>query len=88
MTNSPTKIAIITGASGGIGRSVALRLARDGFAVVVNYAGNAVKAEGVVKEIKSADGTPSPCRPMLRTPPTWSVSLKRPWTLSTGLTWS
>jgi len=40
MTSSPTKIAIITGASGGIGRAVALRLARDGFAVVVNYAGN------------------------------------------------
>ena len=56
MTSSPTKIAIITGASGGIGRSVALRLARDGFAVVVNYAGNAAKAEGVVNEIESAGG--------------------------------
>ena len=56
MTSSPTKIAIITGASGGIGRSVALRLARDGFAVVVNYAGNSVKAAGVIEEIKSAGG--------------------------------
>ncbi len=53
MTNFPTKTAIITGASGGIGRAVALRLARDGFAVVVNYAGNTAKAEGVVNEIKS-----------------------------------
>jgi len=56
MTNSSTKTGIITGASGGIGRAVALRLARDGFAVVVNYAGNGAKAEGVVNEIKSTSG--------------------------------
>ena len=56
MTNTSTRTAIITGASGGIGRAVALRLARDGFGVVVNYAGNAAKAEGVVNEIKSAGG--------------------------------
>jgi 3-oxoacyl-[acyl-carrier protein] reductase len=56
MTNTSTRTAIITGASGGIGRAVTLRLARDGFAVVVNYAGNAAKAEGVVNEIKSAGG--------------------------------
>ena len=56
MTDSSTKTALITGASGGIGRAVALRLARDGFAVIVNYAGNAAKAEGVVNEITSAGG--------------------------------
>src|SRR6478672_3876191 len=56
MTNTLTRTAIITGASGGIGRAIALRLARDGFAVVVNYAGNAAKAEGVINEIKSAGG--------------------------------
>jgi 3-oxoacyl-[acyl-carrier protein] reductase len=56
MTSSPTKTALITGASGGIGRSVALRLARDGFAVVVNYAGSTAKAEAVVHELKSAGG--------------------------------
>src|SRR5262250_1563746 len=50
------KVAIVTGGSGGIGRAVALRLARDGFAVVVNYAGNAAKAEKIVEEIKSAGG--------------------------------
>jgi 3-oxoacyl-[acyl-carrier protein] reductase len=55
MTSSSIKTAIITGASGGIGRAVALRLAKDGFAVVVNYAGNAAKAEGVVAEIKAND---------------------------------
>jgi 3-oxoacyl-[acyl-carrier protein] reductase len=53
---STTKSAIVTGASRGIGRAVATRLARDGFAVVVNYAGNAVKAEEVVAEIKAAGG--------------------------------
>ena len=45
---------IITGASRGIGRAVATRLARDGFAVVVNYAGNAAKAKEVVAEIQAA----------------------------------
>ncbi len=47
-----SKCAIVTGASRGIGREVAKRLARDGFAVAVNYAGNAAKAEEVVAEIK------------------------------------
>jgi 3-oxoacyl-[acyl-carrier protein] reductase len=49
-------IAIINGASGGIGRAVARRLARDGFAVVVNYAGHASKAEETVAEIVASGG--------------------------------
>ena len=56
MTSSPTKTALITGASGGIGRAIALQLARHGFAVVVNYAGNTAKAAGVVHEITLAAG--------------------------------
>ena len=56
MTNTSTKIAIVTGASRGIGRSVAKRLGRDGFAVVVNYAGNAAQAGETVEEIKAAGG--------------------------------
>jgi 3-oxoacyl-[acyl-carrier protein] reductase len=50
------KTAIVTGASRGIGRSIAKRLATDGFSVVVNYAGNAKEAEEAVNEIKSAGG--------------------------------
>jgi 3-oxoacyl-[acyl-carrier protein] reductase len=56
MTHTSTKkqSAIVTGASRGIGRAVATKLARDGFAVAVNYAGNAAKADEVVAEIKAA----------------------------------
>jgi 3-oxoacyl-[acyl-carrier protein] reductase len=56
MARELTKSVIVTGASRGIGRAVAIRLARDGFAVVVNYAGNATKADEVVDEIKTAGG--------------------------------
>src|SRR5215212_8145325 len=50
------RVALITGGSGGIGRVVSLRLARDGFAVALNYAGNSQKAEEVAGEIRSTDG--------------------------------
>ena len=51
-----TRTAIVTGGSGGIGRAVSERLAADGTAVVVHYAGNASRAEETVQAIRAAGG--------------------------------
>lgn len=48
-----TKTALVTGASRGIGKKIALQLGEEGYNVVVNYAGNKEKAEEVVSEIKT-----------------------------------
>ena len=50
------KIALVTGASRGIGRQVALTLGAKGATAIVNYNGSAAKAEEVVKEIEAAGG--------------------------------
>jgi 3-oxoacyl-[acyl-carrier protein] reductase len=51
-----TRTAIVTGASGGIGRGIAERLAKDGFSVVAQYAGNSATAEEIVKSIEASGG--------------------------------
>lgn len=56
MSTQPSKVAIVTGASRGIGAAIAQRLARDGFSVVVNYAGDTKSAESLIKQIEGTGG--------------------------------
>ena len=51
------QVAIVTGSSRGIGAAIAQRLAKEGYAVIVNYAGNAAEAQGVVAAIEGAGGS-------------------------------
>lgn len=50
------KVAVVTGASRGIGRAIALKLAEEGAKVVVNYSGSQAKAEEVVAKIQESGG--------------------------------
>ncbi|WP_339416009.1 MULTISPECIES: SDR family oxidoreductase [unclassified Pseudomonas] len=56
MTDNSLKTALVTGGSRGIGQCIAMRLAADGFAVVVNFAHNTAKAEETVAAIQSVGG--------------------------------
>ncbi|MCI4010830.1 SDR family oxidoreductase [Brevibacterium sp. ZH18] len=56
MANTQDRVAIVTGGSGGIGRTSAERLAADGLAVVVHYAGNKDRADDTVAGIISKGG--------------------------------
>ena len=51
------KYALITGASRGLGKAIALRLAKDGFAVLINYQSNREAAEDTLKQVQDNGGT-------------------------------
>ena len=51
------KYALITGASRGLGKAIAIRLAKDGFAVIINYQSNREAAEDTLKQVQEAGGT-------------------------------
>ncbi|SDS59788.1 3-oxoacyl-[acyl-carrier protein] reductase [Halopseudomonas sabulinigri] len=54
MSNQQQKVALVTGASRGIGAEIARRLAADGFAVAINYANSAAEANKLVSELQGA----------------------------------
>lgn len=56
MEKTERRVALVTGASRGIGRAIAKRLAQDGIFVIINYCGSREKAEGLLEEIKSHGG--------------------------------
>lgn len=56
------KVAIVTGASRGIGRACAIRLAQDGYTVVINYSHSDQKALDTLEEIKALGGDGMVCK--------------------------
>jgi 3-oxoacyl-[acyl-carrier protein] reductase len=56
MSSTSTRVAVITGGSRGIGRATALKLASQGYSIVVNYSSNATEAKSVVAKISASNG--------------------------------
>jgi 3-oxoacyl-[acyl-carrier protein] reductase len=56
MSEQQGKVALVTGASRGIGSAIAERLGRDGFTVIVNYSGSVAEAEALVSKIVANGG--------------------------------
>src|SRR3984893_8596639 len=56
MTPGNSKVAIVTGASRGIGAAIAERLARNGFTVIINYSSNPAPASALARKIEAKAG--------------------------------
>lgn len=88
MTDNISRVALITGGSGGIGRAVAERLAKDGIAIGVHYAGNKAKAEETVAAITAAGARRSPSAPTSPTRSRCPMRSTRSSGSSAASTWS
>src|SRR5580698_7240697 len=62
------KVAVVTGASKGIGAAIALQLAKDGASVIVNYSASGQQAEAVATTIRAAGGKAKTVRAAVRKP--------------------
>ena len=59
MSENRRPLALVTGGSRGIGASIALRLAEDGFHVLINYSSSRDRAESILEQIKRSGGSGS-----------------------------